>query len=204
MVEMLCSQFSQKEIRIWDGSSRAISPCVFLSAHYLRLMESVERMLRRHGKKLTDLEGADIMNSLYVKFANQEKIGVWSPPSVALDADGMSKYILGTAKKMIVELNEKKFEYKEVNPNTPYDDSAVDEYLEKLERVALRNKILEEITELLLSIGIDAEELYSQVDEGDFDTVVAQIPILFHICCTTKEEKDRLHRLYEKLQETEH
>jgi hypothetical protein len=90
-----------------------------------------------------------------------------------------------------------------VNPNTPYDDSAVDEYLEKLERVALRSKILEEITELLLSVGIDAEELYSQVDNGDFATVVDQLPTLFCICCMTKEERDRLKSLYERLRETE-
>lgn len=201
---MLCSQFSQKDIRIWDGSSRAISPCVFLSAHYERLLPTVEKMLRRFGKKLTDMEGAEVMNELYYKFAQQESVGVWSPPSVAMDADGMSTYILGTAKKMILGWNAEKFEYQEVNVNTPCENSAVDEVLEKREQALKREKILEDVTTLLLSLGIDAEELYSQTREKEFDAVgIQQLHILFGVCCTTKEEWTQLRALYDNLQEIE-
>lgn len=200
---MLCSVFSPEDTEIWDGSSRVISPCKFLAAHYSRMIPLAERLLHIYGKKLTDLEGADIVNALYIKLAMQESVGVWSPPSLGTDADAMSRYVLGTAKKMIEEMNEKRFEYQEVSPDTPWGGSAVDEVLEREELQAKRSKTLEKVTSLLLSLGIDAEELYRKLDSDEADTVVRNLPILFGVCYTTSGEMAKLRRLFEDLGETE-
>jgi ATP-dependent Clp protease ATP-binding subunit ClpA len=111
--------------------------------------------------------------------------------------------IITRLQKQIEEMNEKRFEYQEVSPDTPWGGSAVDEVLEREELQAKRSKTLEKVTSLLLSLGIDAEELYRKLDSDEADTVVRNLPILFGVCYTTSGEMAKLRRLFEDLGETE-
>ena len=197
---MLSTVFSEEEVSVWDGSSRAISPCRFVTAHYDRLIPKIEGILRRYGDKLSDIEGGDILNDLYLKFAVQEKAGIWAPAGLALDAEEMSRYILGTARRMIGGMNDEKFVYQELSADMPFDGSSVEEFLEREERSRQREDLLDRLKRLLFSLGIDADELYLRLtSEGSLE-VLRNLPILFGVCYTTEDEIEKMQKIKESLE----
>ena len=200
---MLCSAFSPEETEIWDGSARFLSPCKYLTSHYLRVVPMVERLLHKHGDKLCDLEGADIVNLLYEKFAAMERLGIWAPPMLDTDADAMGKYVMGTAKLLIERMNSERFEVVQLRLDIPERYGSVEEVLEKEERLTYRDRLRERLSDLFASMGIDERKLYEYLLSDEATDKEEKVAVLLKVCYATDREKEKLCKLLRELGEME-
>ena len=200
---MLCSQYSQLELKLFDGSSRIISPCRFLMAHYTRLAPLMDRLLRKYGKRLHGWEGTDVLHELYVSFAARERRGIWAPVTVGTDADLMSKYVLGMAKQLIIAMDETSYEYREIPYSTVEMGASVEEFLEREELIAEVDKLSNDLQALIGSFGVDTDVVYEVLGTSGItdDTIHELADTLCNICYVTKAERNKLHRILCRLRE---